>query len=1283
MPRAQVFFSYNHQDQKAAILLAKELREAGHEVFLDLDDLPAGLTYFDRLEQGIKGAACAAVLVGPVGLGNFQKRELQVALNWQIEQEGRGEHYPVLPVLLPRCVPQSLPAFLALNTWVDLSAGLEGKGLIASGIEEALLAGAKEPASAPADVVCPYRSLESFREEDAHLFFGRESVSQLALQTALSKPIVTLIGPSGSGKSSLLQAGLFPRLRLRRPAEGTWECLRVTPGDDPFFRLARAIVSLWSEPERTPTEILEESIKLGALLEGDPGNLAQAVALLGERLAAQRPSRLLLAVDQFEELFTRTEGRRRGLFVESLLEASNEKSVTVALVLRADFLGHVIEAHRDFSQVLADGDVPVGPLTSDELQETIEGPARRVRIPLEPGLTGRILGDLGEEPGVLPLLQYCLAEMWKQRRGGALTLATYEAVDGVKGAIGARADHVLGRLSSDEKATLGHALTRLVRVATTGEGSGDTRRAALWSDFAPAQRTLLHSLVDERLLVARGDEEGAAAPPREEAAARPVDGGAVTSHGIVELAHESLLRHWRWLQELVEKDREFLLWTQRLRFFMSEWKRAGEKGPPLFSDLMLNDAKRYSRRVGEDLSPEERRYLDASLGSRRRARQRLWYGAAAVAAVAVAFFGLRLWSGTVGQQIHEAQRDARRIIQSTPDVDVGTIGRWLGAEAALDPEGAMRTFATSLSVTQRPWGADAFVRDLLSAGDTVRARRVFTILEEDLRRYTTPKARCQQALTFLRNLEEISPRGAMQGIARAGLESAFAIPDPWDRGDALASMANALRAQGDRRSAEVAADSAYAALPIALGGGPASTGGLRWQAERDTADYLIHLAGALRGSGRDTLADEMAPLVVDALGRVNSLRVRMREIDAVGGTPQRPNALSPRDLNRCLEDFEKQVAADGVGRLSSDERQSLYQWFGGHGRMDLAIALASSPATRAEREVEVLYMFDPYLRTRGQDEALRLARRLRDPTCRGYALMMVGASVCEMGNFRGGRVLLEEALGVAAKIPRGEDRSNIVTQALPLLADAGLKALEGGDRVAAERIADELLAASVDVSETQAQAGRGGGILKSEAELLARTNRLAQGMASGYLDRQSGFWLRGTDEYLVRLYASRGSWDSALAIPARVPPEFRWRRPRLLRSLAMMADSLGRQDIQGRALAAIAQEGAEGGGQAGESVALLDVLPVDDSVSVMKISPRRVDSLWSQARRTGGGDAMLAMRVSRYYAWRGNFGTALGVARSCEDRGERLRIYADLVTLYLRSRGRRAPELPTPEAVGL
>jgi WD40 repeat protein len=593
-----VFLSHNSQDKPAVERMAQSLRNRGLEPFLDRWYLRPGLPWPQKLEEALRTCRAVAVFLGPYGLGGWQAREMYLAL----ERQKQEPHFPVIPVLLPDADPAL--SFLTLNTWVDLRGGIDdpvGLEILTKAIRgEPPGPELQERITAALETVCPYRGLRAFREEDAPFFFGRGAFADQLAELVRQRSLVAVVGPSGSGKSSLVFAGLVPWLRRARPPKTVWDVASFTPDDRPYHRLAAALLPLL-EPEMTEAERLIEVGKLAPALAEDTVRLRD----VAERILEKQPGtdRLLLVADQFEELYTLTldESVRRG-FVDHLLEVTEHSPIQVVLTLRGDFYGRAL-SHRPFADALQDKVINLGPMTQEELEQAVVGPAGKVGLKFEPGLVERILEDVGDEPGNLPLLEFALTELWNRRWGTTLTHQAYEAIGRVHGAIARRAEAEYGRLGDEEKRLARRIFLRLV---APGEGTEDTRRRAALAELLPTEgeamdiKTVVWELAGARLLTTGRDERG---------------------KEIVNVVHEALIRGWPRLREWIEEDRAGLRTHRRLTETANEWEENNHDESYLHRGTRLAEAEEWAKAHADDMNPLEREFLEASVALRNREAQ--------------------------------------------------------------------------------------------------------------------------------------------------------------------------------------------------------------------------------------------------------------------------------------------------------------------------------------------------------------------------------------------------------------------------------------------------------------------------------------------------------------------------------------------------------------------------------------------------------------------------------------------------------------------------------------
>ncbi len=500
----------------------------------------------------------------------------------------------------------------------------------------------------------PFRGLEPFYFDHAPVFFGRtaavaEAIDALRRQSAeMTSGFLMLAGASGSGKSSLVRAGLVPMLVEPGVIEGIglWRRAVMKPGDDPFAALAACLL----EPEALP-EIASDGTtasELAALLRDRPeqaiglgrGALSQAAALAHEEgkrelldkaakmekegrtedakalrrrleTGGQTQARLVIVVDQFEEIFgEKIPDADRAAFIRLWRELSESGRVYVIATLRSDFLPRCAELPELLELTRGDGMLHLGPPTAAELGQMIRQPAQAAGLRFErDAATGEALDErlrdaAIDQPAVLPLLEFCLNELYESRReDGVLTFEAFEELGGVEGALAKRAEHVFEKLPAPAR----DALPRLAR-ATVAVNSGQdeervTRNRAPYEILAadPGVRTLLDGLVEARLFVADAREGGKAE---------------------VSVAHEALLQAWPRFREAIEADRDFLRSRSRVteasRLWMDEQRDAGFLLP---EGRMLAEAEELLAQRADELSGVESEFVEASSRAAREKRE--------------------------------------------------------------------------------------------------------------------------------------------------------------------------------------------------------------------------------------------------------------------------------------------------------------------------------------------------------------------------------------------------------------------------------------------------------------------------------------------------------------------------------------------------------------------------------------------------------------------------------------------------------------------------------------
>ncbi|MBE7554799.1 MAG: hypothetical protein HS126_27420 [Anaerolineales bacterium] len=501
----------------------------------------------------------------------------------------------------------------------------------------------------------PYPGMHYFDVGDAGRFFGRELLTARLVGRLTPSPALPLlgggseggscflavVGASGSGKSSVVRAGLVPALLRGQPlADGSlppegssqWPIHVITPTVHPLEALAASLTREAESVTATAT-LIDDMAK-------DPRSLHLYVRkLLAQGTTPPNPplkgggSNLLLVVDQFEELFTlcRDEAERRA-FVDNLLAAvapETDGPTLVVITLRADFYAHCAQ-YETLREALARRQEYIGPMSREELRRAIELPAQQAGCEFEPGLAELILRDVGDEPGALPLLSHALLETWRRRQGHLLTLAGYAESGGVRGAIAKTADSVFGRLASEQQAIARRIFLRLTEL---GEGAQDTRRRTALSELEAL--TTADQRVQSLPLGPPTAEAFTAQPP----ALRPkgVPNGSIvasvlqtladarlvtTDKEAVEVAHEALIREWPTLRTWLNDNREGLRLHRHLSEAAQEWQRMDRDPGVLYRGAKLAQASEWAEQQPGELNALEQQFLTASKQAEENERLR-------------------------------------------------------------------------------------------------------------------------------------------------------------------------------------------------------------------------------------------------------------------------------------------------------------------------------------------------------------------------------------------------------------------------------------------------------------------------------------------------------------------------------------------------------------------------------------------------------------------------------------------------------------------------------------
>jgi energy-coupling factor transporter ATP-binding protein EcfA2 len=439
--------------------------------------------------------------------------------------------------------------------------------------------------------LCPYRGLFAFREEDALFFHGRESFTQTLVEAIQRGELVSVIGASGSGKSSVVFAGLVPALRQ----QGSWEFLAFRPGQRPFQSIATAWIKLRDSNQSQADQLLS-ILQLAEAWCKDEDELHTAI----DTVVWESPgAKLLFIVDQFEELYTQCQDvQERQTFIDGLLKVTELPNVVLILTLRTDFLGQAL-AYPPLATALQQGNRMLGAMSYEELQAAITQPAALLGMTIEEGLTDRMIEAVSRSEGNLPLLEFALQELWDKRQGTQLTHTAYDEIGGLEAAVARHMEQEYSRLNDSEKERSRRIFLQLVRP---GEGSVDTRRVATRAEIGDNNWELVTRLASERLVVTGQD--------------------AIAKTETVELVHEALIYEWKRLRDWIDENRDFRLWQERLRAAIQQWNASERDAGALLRGKPLIDAEDWLHKRSEELTAE-REFIATSIGLQAKEKERL------------------------------------------------------------------------------------------------------------------------------------------------------------------------------------------------------------------------------------------------------------------------------------------------------------------------------------------------------------------------------------------------------------------------------------------------------------------------------------------------------------------------------------------------------------------------------------------------------------------------------------------------------------------------------------
>ncbi|MBL8162520.1 MAG: TIR domain-containing protein, partial [Anaerolineae bacterium] len=603
--KQHIFISYSRADKATVQRLIADLQDAGIKVWLDTQDLKPGThNWEEALRSAIASAYAVLLIASPSSRRSpYVQDELAIA---------RMFDCPIYPI------------WAAGDEWIDsIPMGMGKMQYIDARVAQYVTAlpviidtvrtgrpseAATEDTASKLGVTPgyvpqnPYKGLEAFTEADADRFFGRETfINKLieALDKQLrddSNRLMAIVGASGSGKSSVVMAGLLPRLRDDAiPGSTDWKYLpRLLPGARPIESLAN---TLYQELPTKTISAIEEDLwnTSGKGLH----RIATQLTGLGSR------SRVVLYIDQFEELFTQTvDERERKQFIDLIVTAATEPNgvMLIILTMRADFYDRPLNYAG--LGALMEQTQPVLPMSLADLHDAVQRPADKVGLKFDDELVASLVFDVRDQLGGLPLLQFTLDRLYEMRDGRKLTIQAYRKIGGVRGALADHAEATYNRLTSDQHKRMARALfLRLIEPGATEQDT--TRRRAALSELVlpdPEESAILREVADKfvraRLLVTN----------------------KVAGQDTIEVGHEALIREWDTLAAWLHDAREDVRLQKAIAADAVEWVRRSKPVDMLYRGSILEDAQSWAK--ANAASKNEMEFIEASVAEQAAQRER-------------------------------------------------------------------------------------------------------------------------------------------------------------------------------------------------------------------------------------------------------------------------------------------------------------------------------------------------------------------------------------------------------------------------------------------------------------------------------------------------------------------------------------------------------------------------------------------------------------------------------------------------------------------------------------
>ena len=459
---------------------------------------------------------------------------------------------------------------------------------------------------------CPYRGLSAFREEDEQYFFGRDAYAAKLVEAVQQSPFVAVIGASGSGKSSLVFAGLIPQLRRQLPSSeglhelpsweglgvGTWQIATLRPLTNPFYEMASALFPML-DPEANEIETMRQIEQLTAALQAAEITLAGIVRRIARKSSA---SRLLIAIDQFEELYAPENAATCRTIIEQLsqLIADTSLPVSVVITLRSDFLGQA-NSQPDFSHLIADNNLLVPAMNADELRAAIAEPAQKAGQPLSAEVVDLLIEQTKKREGALPLLEFALTQIWQGMAQGVEPAETLKQIGGVGGALANKAKELFDSLTPAEQQIARRAFLAMTRL---GEGTNDTRRRTALAEMVSHQDAPDNVRNMLRLF------------------AQPGARLLTLAEDTAEITHEALFEHWDALKQWIDGNRDDLRFLRQVNDAAQHWDAQGRPDGSLWRSPNLDLLQAFHTRAAVEMTALQVTFFQES--ERKEKQTRFW-----------------------------------------------------------------------------------------------------------------------------------------------------------------------------------------------------------------------------------------------------------------------------------------------------------------------------------------------------------------------------------------------------------------------------------------------------------------------------------------------------------------------------------------------------------------------------------------------------------------------------------------------------------------------------------